>query len=252
VKIINEIPEYFEFMFDHSSNFFRVYLMSSYQQVIQAVIFDCDGVLVDTIPLYASANSQIIGAPYPDSFQLTVNGLAEHDFAVRVIEGFGLHITPEEFVARREAIMKDLLPNAPLVVGVEAIVRQIYQMGIPIAVATSSNREGHRTKTAKHREFFKFFKSEICGDEVTKAKPAPEIFQKSAAALGNFPPQTVLVFEDSIQGIKAANAAGMASVFLANPNDNWKEALKDAGAAPTVVVEAFTDFDFTAFQWQKQ
>jgi HAD superfamily hydrolase (TIGR01509 family) len=226
--------------------------MTSWPHAIQAVIFDCDGTLIDTIPIYAHANSQVIGAPYPDSFQLTVNGLSDLDFAARVVEGFNLHITPEQFVAQRSLILKDTLPNAPLVAGVESIVRRIHEIGIPMAVATSSIREGYRAKIARHGDLFKLFKSQICGDEVKKAKPAPEIFQKSAAALGNFNPENVLVFEDSLQGIKAANAAGMASVFLANPTDDWTVALSVVGAAPTVVVEAFADFDFAAFRWGNQ
>lgn len=224
--------------------------MKCWPHKIEAVIFDCDGVLMDTISMYAKANSIIIGRDYPDEFQVTVNGLAEPVFAQRVIEGFGLDMTPDEFVRRRSEILHDLFPEAQLVPGVEAIAKRIHAMGIPMAVATSSDRGPHERKIVKHGEFFSMFKYQLCGDEVVNAKPAPEIFQKAAAKLGNFAPEHVLVFEDAVNGIKAACAAGMASVFLASPpGQDYDSQFKKAGVTPSYVVDAFKDFDFEKFEW---
>ena len=219
---------------------------------IQAVIFDCDGVLMDTIKMYARANSIIIGREYPDEFQVKVNGLAELVFAQRVIEGFGLDMTPEEFVRKRMEILHDLFPEAGLVPGVERIVRRLYEMKIPMAVATSSDREPHERKIMKHKEFFGMFRCQLCGNEVVHAKPAPEIFQKASAKLGNFRPENVLVFEDSVNGIKAAYDAGMSSVFLASPpGQDYDGQFKSVGATPSLVVEKFDDFDFGKFEWSQ-
>jgi len=226
--------------------------MSAWPHPIHAVIFDSDGTLIDTVPMYNHACSIIIGQEYPDSFQILVNGLSDLDFAARVIEEFKVPITPQEFVTKRLDLLENILPNAPLVPGVDDIVRKVDSMHIPMAVATSANRRSHGMKTAKHHDFMSIFKAVICGDEVTEAKPAPEIFQKASAKLGNFKPENVLVFEDSILGIKAANRAGMPSVYLAFPTVDWKAELDKIEAVPTVVVTKFSDFDFKSFTWASQ
>mgnify|MGYP003087684325 FL=1 len=223
--------------------------MKSWKSKIKAIIFDCDGVLLDTIPMYAKANSIIIGRPYPDEFQTKVNGLSESVFAQRVIEHFGLKMTPREFIDKRNEILRDMFPNTDLVKGVDKIVLRFSEMGLPMAVATSSFRESHDKKTLKNKELFKLFKVQICGDEVVHAKPDPEIFLKAAAKLG-YEPENVLVFEDSYNGIVAANAAGMASTFLANEKEPYQEILKQFGASPSYIIKAFDDFDFQAFDWE--
>ena len=81
--------------------------MKHWNHPIKAVVFDCDGVLMDTIPMYAEANSEIIGCPYPDSFQIKVNGLSEKDFAQRVVDEFKLNMTADEFVHRRTKMLEE-------------------------------------------------------------------------------------------------------------------------------------------------
>jgi pseudouridine-5'-monophosphatase len=225
--------------------------MAAQKTPISAVIFDCDGVLLDTLAIYRSIESDLVGAPYSESLQARYNGLSPHDTAVQIIAAFNLQISPEAYVARRADLLVEKLPDAPLVDGVADIVHRIDAMGIPMAVATSSSRRLHTAKTTRHAELFGLFRTQICGDQVAQAKPAPEIFQKAAAAIGEFPPDSVLVFEDACSGIKAANAAGMPVVFLANPNVDWQAELDLAGATPTVVVTRFADFDFGSFVWNK-
>jgi pseudouridine-5'-monophosphatase len=216
---------------------------------IHAVIFDCDGVLLDTLHLYRRAASQLIGRPYTEEFQSTVNGLSDRRVAEEVVRAFNLEISVEEFAKRRAVLIQQLLPEANLVDGVEFLVNRIREMNIPMAVATSANRPSHEAKTVRHQEFFGLFKAVICGDQVVDAKPSPEIFEKAAAALGPFRPENVLVFEDAFNGIKAANAAGMASVMIANPRIDWRAGLEKAGAVPALVVSTFVGFDFDAFEW---
>ena len=225
--------------------------MKAWPSTIKAVIFDSDGVLVDTIPIYAMANTEVMGMPYPDSFQLTANGLCEIEFANRLVNEFKLNMTAEEFVKRRHKILLEHLSDVDLVPGIEAIVRKVHSMGIPMAVATSADRISHDIKTVNHKEFFGLFMKQICGDEVKKAKPNPEIFQTAGKYLGDFKPEEYLVFEDSINGICAANAAGMASVFLSNGED-VKSTLEEKHAKPSVIVSSFKDFDFNVFNWANQ
>ncbi|KAH0790177.1 haloacid dehalogenase-like hydrolase family protein [Histomonas meleagridis] len=205
---------------------------------------------MDTIPMYAEANSEIIGFPYPDSFQIMVNGLSEKDFAQKLVEEFKLNMTADEFVHRRAEILQKKFLNTKLVPYVDNVVLKLKEMGLPLAVATGSHRDSHELKKTNLQEFFKNFSQEICGDEVAHAKPSPEIFLKAAAKLGDFKPENILIFEDSYNGIVAANTAGMASVFLASGTEPYEEYMKKFNATPSYVVRSFKDFDFNVFDWE--
>lgn len=222
----------------------------NYSHPIHAVIFDCDGVIMDTIPLYSKANSLVMGMDYPDEFQIQVNGLGEYEFAKAVIDNFKLDMLPEEFISRRLKILENLFPSVNLVHGVERLIRGFYDIHLPIAVATSSLRVSHEKKTQNHKEIFSLFNYIVCGDEVSHAKPSPEIFQVASSHLGNFKPENVLVIEDSYSGIKAANAAGMASLFLRTGNEDVKEEMNKIGASPTIIVNNFDEFKFEFFSYQ--
>jgi pseudouridine-5'-monophosphatase len=217
---------------------------------IHAVIFDCDGVLLDTLPIYQRATTQLFNVTYTSEFQITALGLGERAFAERAVDYFHLPITADEFIARRSPILDEILPAADLVPGVADVVTRFRSMQMPVAVATSTKRSFHDKKTRKHREFFAGFVAQICGDEVNETKPHPDIFQKASLKLGTFDPKTVLVFEDAVNGIQAACAAGMPSVFLGMPGVDYQPKFDELGISPTVRLEAFAKFDFDLFDWQ--
>ena len=224
--------------------------MQKWPHPIKAVIFDSDGVIMDTVPMYNQATEQVIGQEIPDSFIITINGLSEHVFGERLIEKYNLDMTADQFVRKRLDILHNLLPTANRVPGVDRIINQLKKMNIPMAVATSATRESHERKTINHRDFFaKFFQYELCGDEVANAKPSPEIFQKAAARIGDLRPENVLVFEDAVNGIQAACSAGMASVLRAVPGVDYSEELAKMGAVPSHTVSHFDEFDFDGFVW---
>ena len=96
--------------------------------------------------------------------------------------------------------------------GAVPLLETLKSRGLPMAVASSTHREGvmQLLTGAGLAEYFKYFS---CGDEVAKSKPDPEIFLKAAGGLG-IEPQECLVFEDSPAGIRAASAAGMRAVMV--------------------------------------
>ena len=227
--------------------------MAIYQHPIKAVLFDCDGTLLNTVPIYWQANESIIGSHYPPSFDHKVNGLTDEDEAAIVIEHFKLNMTVQEFIEKRMKYFRENMPNATIVPGMENIVKKIYNMGIPIGVATSSPREAYNIKTSKHKEFFSMFKTSVCGDDVVNGKPSPEIFLKAAKQICDFKPENILVFEDATNGIKAASAGGFPSVLTkASEREVIDEKLKELdkdGIRPTLLVDTFEDFDFSKFIW---
>ncbi|CAG8515351.1 3421_t:CDS:2 [Cetraspora pellucida] len=102
-------------------------------------------------------------------------------------------------------------PFAKPMPGVMRLVKHLKKHRIPIAVATSSTRESFNIKVSNNRELFDMFDSITCVDDanIKNGKPAPDIFLASCEKLGNPPTNRCLVFEDAINGIKAAKNANM-------------------------------------------
>jgi len=224
--------------------------MNCWPYPIKAVIFDNDGVLLDTLKCYYQANSEIIGFPYPEYMRNRTNGRTDVDVCKILIDEFNLSYTPEQLLRRRFSILERTLPNVEKIEGVMDIVMKIREKGIKIAVATSSRREGHSMKTQNHHDLFSLFDADICGDEVKQAKPSPEIFLEAAKKLGDFSPENILVFEDAPLGIKAANDAKMASVLLWTEKRDCGPLLKECGCIPSIIIPCFKDFNFGDFKWE--
>ena len=181
------------------------------------VLFDLDGVLLDTERLYTEATQAIVGR-----FGKTFTWAIKRDAMGRdallsariVLERLGVPLSPEEFLAERAPILEALVTRCRAMEGAEAFVETLRRRGIPIAVATSSDRPLYERKVRAH-PWFALFDAVVCGDDprVLAKKPAPDIFLVAARELGASPAQC-LVFEDSPAGVEAALAAGMRVVAL--------------------------------------
>jgi beta-phosphoglucomutase-like phosphatase (HAD superfamily) len=182
---------------------------------VRAVIFDCDGVLVDSEPL---SDASWAGALADHGYVMTeedvvaVRGTSEADcyryFAARTA-------LPEQSVmqaavdARRLAGYPDLQPFADAA----AAVPELALHGVPLAVASSSRGEHLRHKL-RVVGLGRYFEVAVGGDEVPAGKPAPDVYLAAAAGLG-IDPHDCLAVEDSVNGADAAVAAGMRVVCVA-------------------------------------
>lgn len=223
--------------------------MSLYDKPIHAVIFDNDGVICDTLAIYFASIERIIKQKVQVIDVLTVNGMTDYACSQYFVEKYKLDMSVDDFYEEYQGYAQAHLSECEIVPGVERIIRAIKSTGIPMAVATSSLRKSHEIKTSRHNELLSLFDYVICGDEVTKAKPDPTIFQLASAKLGDFAPENVLVIEDAINGIRAANAAGMPSVLKDCVSPNPEEELEKRGVKATKAIHNFDEFDLGWFNF---
>lgn len=219
---------------------------------IKACIFDSDGTLVDTLAIYWSTMEEIAKDKFTPDFKISLNGRSDIDVARVMVEKYNMGMTGEQYLAMRDPIINKKLVNSPLVKGVANIVRKIHEMGIPMAIATSSQREPFEIKYTHHQEIRNLFNVTVCGDEVKQAKPDPMVFNIASKKLGDFKPENVLVFEDAYIGVVAARRAGMNVVMLHNDGTDLEANMAKYETNATQVVEDWDDFDFSKFNWAKK
>lgn len=184
------------------------------------VLFDLDGVLLDTERLYTEATQAVVGRfgkTYTWEIKRDAMGRDAHVSARIILERLGIPLTSDEFLGQRAPILEALVARCGAMNGAEAFVRSLVAQGIPVAVATSSDRRLYELKVQSH-PWFDLFGAVVCGDDprVIAKKPAPDIFLVAAQDL-RADPRRCLVFEDSLAGVEAALAAGMRVVALPDP-----------------------------------
>ncbi|XP_045504291.1 pseudouridine-5'-phosphatase-like isoform X1 [Colias croceus] len=188
------------------------------------VLFDMDGLILNTEDLYTVLFQNMLskyGKEYSYDLKLRLMGRQAHESAKIVITELDLPLTVEEFLAESKKGEK-IFEDTKLLPGARRLIEHLHQHNIPIALATSSSEESYHLKVDKHHtELFSLFpyKTFGCSDPNVKlGKPHPDIFLVTAAKFPDKPdPERCLVFEDAVNGVKAALAAGMQVVMVPDP-----------------------------------
>ena len=193
--------------------------MQNQVELPAAVIFDMDGVLVNSNPFHLAKwvdflNHHQIGYKEEELPELILG--KRNDTAFRHF--FGPDITKEESKVLSEelegAFRKAFGPHAKPLPGLDALIKECHAAGIPMAVASSAMRK-NIDFVVDALGYRPYFRSIVSGDEVTHAKPDPEIYLKAAAFLG-IEPADAVAFEDSYVGIGAVKNAGIKCVAIAS------------------------------------
>src|SRR5262245_8476094 len=155
---------------------------------ITHVIYDMDGLLLDTEPFYTQVTRAIVGR-YGHTFDWSLKsrmiGKKAIDSARILVEALHLPIKPEDYIRERESMLAELFPTAKPMPGARELTMHLARHGISQAVATSSERNTYDLKITHHRDWFACFQCVVLGDDpdVKRGKPAPDIFITAASRM---------------------------------------------------------------------
>ncbi|KFD54826.1 hypothetical protein M513_04260 [Trichuris suis] len=209
------------------------------------VIFDMDGLLINTEDHYTEAHNMLLkrfGKTFTWDLKAQQMGRSERDGFQLVIDQMQLPVTLDDMIAEMTTYMEQLFPNAVLMPGAERLVVHLSKHNVPIALCSGSKAHFYEMKTAKHKQVFDLFHHRVLtpdDPDVTHGKPHPECYLTCAKRFQPPPtsPSSVLVFEDSPNGVQAALNAGMQVVLV--PDPRLDKRYRDY---PTLCIDSLLDF----------
>lgn len=213
-------------------------------RIIKAVIFDMDGVLIDSEPFIREAAVKMFAehgvTVQPEDF-LPFTGAGEDRFIGGVAEKYDFQLDPVRDKDRTYEFYGEIVRGKlhPLP-GVHEFIERARAKGLKLAVASAADRVKVEINLSEMGISHDTFDAVITGSDVTHKKPDPEIFLTAAAKMG-VEPADCLVCEDAVNGVKAAKAAGMrclgitTSFSIDELGANWSA--ENLGEAPDAVLD---------------
>ncbi len=197
----------------------------------RAVIFDLDGVLADSEPWWNEIDKKLLseyGVAYRGEYHRNVLGVSYYLAVEFYKKTFGLSAPTEELMRRRGEIAAEFFANRiGLFPSTRAVLKELWQMNLRLALATSSVSASARPFLDRH-ELTTFFEVILTGEEIERGKPHPDIYLRAAEKLG-VTADACLVIEDALSGIAAGKAAGIRVAAIpdtrfVDPHEYEKEA----------------------------
>ena len=222
---------------------------------IKAALFDLDGTLLDTEPIYDEAAQKLIDQ-YGNGNKITwdikqkIIGTPPKIHCKIFVDAFKIKLTPEEFEKRRDELLIEPFKSCKFKKGAkEATHKFKYEIGLKVGIATSSPKKNFENKTNHLKDWLNEDIDIIitCDDDrIKKGKPAPDIFLLGAKEL-NVDPQECIVFEDAPSGAQAALSAGI-KIVVVIMEDYQKSTLDnliyDKNKSKLIVLDSLEHFDF--------
>ena len=187
--------------------------------MIEAVVFDLDGVLVDSEQVWDAARRDVVarhGGTGKASATRDMLGMSSPEWSRYVVNELGAQLTPEEVnAAVVEAMLVRYREALPLLPGAREAVRRLAE-DFALGLASSSNREVIDL-VLDEMGVAGCFAASVSSEEVGRGKPAPDVYLEAARRLG-VPPDGCTAVEDSENGLRSAHAAGMRVIAIPNPH----------------------------------
>ncbi len=183
-----------------------------------AYLFDCDGTIVDSMPLHLTAWQRALAqwkCPFDEELFYAWGGMPVNEIIAALNQMHELHMPVEEVSRCKEAFYYEAFPQLHAVPEVLEHIDASHG-SIPFAVVSGSTRESV-TASLEKLGLLNRFETLVCAEDYSRGKPHPEAFLMAANRL-RVVPESCLVFEDTDLGIQAATAAGMASVKVPPPS----------------------------------
>jgi HAD superfamily hydrolase (TIGR01509 family) len=183
----------------------------------KAYLFDCDGTIVDSMPLHYIAWSKALGewnCPFPEERFYAWGGMPIVEIIERLSTEHGIKMPVRRVAARKEELYYEHLSELKAVPEVLEHIEQQHGR-IPFAVVSGSERASVQA-SLRAIGLLQKFQTLVCAGDYVRSKPDPEAFLMAAQRLG-VSPESCLVFEDTQMGVDAAKAAGMAWVRVPPP-----------------------------------
>lgn len=211
--------------------------------MIKTVIFDMDGVIVDTEPVHYYSFRQHfreLDIEVSDELYATFTGNSTRNVYQRLKEQFGLEEEVEKLIDIKRSIFNDAFDKKEdlfLLDGVENLIRLLHENGMQLVLASSS------AKVTIERIFSRFklhryFSHIVSGEDFPKSKPHPAIFEHAAKLSGNLKSECIVI-EDSTNGIRAAKAAGIYCIAYDSEHSKFQD-LSEANE----VIRHFDELNF--------
>ena len=187
--------------------------------MIEAVVFDLDGVLVDSEQVWDAARRDVVarhGGTWQDSATRDMLGMSSPEWSRYVVDELRVQLTPEQVNAMVvDAMLVLYREQLPLLPGAREAVRRLADE-FALGLASSSNREVIDL-VLDQMGVTGCFAASVSSEEVGRGKPAPDVYLEAARRLG-VPPDGCTAIEDSENGLRSAHAAGMRVIAIPNPH----------------------------------
>ena len=178
----------------------------------EGLIFDCDGTLVDTMPIHFkawSSTTKVHGLVFPEDRFYALGGVSPFEVLRILSSEQGVKVDPEAVTREKESRYMELIAEADEIPEVMQIVRENHGK-IPMAVASGGTPETVEG-ILDHCGIRHYFDAVVTSEDVEKPKPAPDTFLEAAQRI-NVAPEKCRAYEDADMGMKAILAAGMDAV----------------------------------------
>ena len=210
---------------------------------LKAVLFDMDGVIVDTEPLHRKSYFRMfedVGIDVSESLYNSFTGQATLPICRTLCEQFELAEKAENLMALKRKHFKHLFENdndLALLDGVHDLIKDYHNNDLTLVLASSASMV-NINRIFERFDLNQYFKAKISGADLKASKPHPEIFLK-AAQLAEKPKDNCMVIEDSTNGIAAAHAAGIYCVGFKSPHSTNQDYSK-----ANIVISRFEEIKY--------